>query len=282
MRGISLRGPKSLTRKDNKSLVGSNAKSKGKVAKRRLDELLVVRGLADDVVHARALVMAGKVLASEQRQEKAGMLIAEDAALRVKGESRFVSRGGDKLWMAIEDLELAATIAGIVVLDVGASTGGFTDCCLELGAKQVIALDVGTGQLAWELRQDPRVISLEQTDIREFNVGAHADVDLVVADVSFNSLARLAPALRRAAPSASARFLLLVKPQFELPRHVIPKGGVVTDPEAHARALDEVRAALEKVGLAGGRAVPSRLPGRTGNREIFYYVEARAQAAVAE
>ena len=219
--------------------------------------------------------MAGKVLVGEQRQDKPGTRVAADAALRVKdGESRFVSRGGDKLWAALADLGLQESIKGMVILDVGASTGGFTHCCLELGAKHVIALDVGTGQLAWELRQDPRVSVLEQTDIREFDPQAFPAIDLVIADISFNSLARLAPALRNAAPQDGVSFLVLVKPQFELPRAAVPQGGVVIDPAQRELALAAVRTAFGKLGLGDGRSVSSRLAGRAGNQEIFYFVRA--------
>lgn len=243
-------------------------------ARIRLDELLMARGLADDPVHAKALIMAGKVVVEDQRVDKPGVKVSADAVLRVKEDSRFVSRGGDKLWSALADLGLAATIKDKVVLDVGASTGGFTHCCLELGAKHVIALDVGVGHLAWELRQDARVTVLEKTDVRMFDRDAYPPVDLVVADVSFNSLARLAPALRRAAPRPEARFLVLIKPQFELPRSEVPVGGVVADPAARERALASVRSAFAAVGLLGGQAVDSRVSGRAGNLEIFYFVDA--------
>lgn len=266
-------GAKSLTDKKNNSPLRSSSKSPAGSDKARIDELLVARGLADDLSHARALVMAGKVLVGEQRHDKPGHKVEISCALRVKGESRFVSRGGDKLHAALQDLGMLEALKGQVVLDVGASTGGFTHCCLDLGAKAVIALDVGTGQLAWELRQDPRVTSLERTDIRAFDRTAHPRIDWVVADISFNSLARLAPALRDAAPLAHTRFLVLVKPQFELPRAAVPPGGVVTDPAARDAALEEVRRAFAAAGLGAGRAVPSRLAGRAGNQEIFFFAE---------
>lgn len=232
--------------------------------------------MAPDLTAARALIMAGQVVVDDQRADKPGALLAPGINLRLKNGRRpaFVSRGGEKLRGAVTDLGLAPVFANAVVLDVGASTGGFTQYCLELGAGKVIALDVGSNQLAWELRQDPRVEVVEQTDIRAFQPDAFPEVDIVVADISFNSLARLAPALRRAAPGAGARFLLLVKPQFELERHLVPTGGVVTDPELRRQACDKVVAAFVGLGLKAGGEAPSRLPGRTGNVEIFQYFHA--------
>jgi len=199
--------------------------------------------------------------------------VRRDVPLRVKDSSRFVSRAGEKLAHALADLGLADVVKGAVVLDVGASTGGFTQCCLELGAKMVIAVDVGSNQLAWELRQDARVRVLEQTDIRAFDPAAYPPVDFVVADISFNSLARLAPALRQAAPRPNTRFLVLVKPQFELPRAQVPGGGVVVDEALREEAVRRVAAAFIAAGLGPGRTVDSRVPGRAGNREIFFYAQ---------
>ncbi len=245
---------------------------KPKLSKERADAALVARGLAETVELARALVMAGKVLAGpgERKIDKPSELIAADEPLRVKDAARFVSRAGEKLLFALEDLGATAEVRGKVVLDVGCSTGGFTQCCLELGAARVLALDVGVNQLAWELRTDPRVTVLERTDLREFEPTAHPKVDLVVADVSFNSLARLAPAFLRAAPGAA--FLLLVKPQFELSRAEVPDGGVVSDDAMREKAVQRVAKAFAALGLAGGRSVEARVHGRSGNREIFYFV----------
>lgn len=242
--------------------------------RKRVDQLLVERGLADSLDLARALVLAGKVVAGDQRVDKPSVLISADVAIRVKGESRFVSRGGEKLRAALEDLGLLDALHGKTVLDVGASTGGFTDCCLDLGADRVIALDVGTGQLAWELRQNPKVSVLERTDIRDFDPAAYPPIDVVVVDISFNSLARLAPALRAAAPGKGVLFLVLVKPQFELPRGMIPSGGVVTDDDARRQALAAVKAAFAALDLPSGQALDARVSGRAGNREIFYCVRA--------
>ena len=243
------------------------------VKKKRLDLMLVERGLADTLTSAQALIMAGKVLVNEQRVDKSGRKVNADDALRVKEASKFVSRGGDKLAAALVDLNLSDCLKDLVVLDVGASTGGFTHCCLAHGAKQVIALDVGSNQLAWELRTDPRVTVLEQTNIRDFSPAAHPPVQFVVADVSFNSLARLAPALKNEAPGPNVHFLLLVKPQFELARELIPDGGVVLDPDLRAAAAVQVATAFAAVGLTGGVTIDCRLAGRAGNQELFFYAK---------
>ncbi len=244
--------------------------TKTKDDKARLDQLLVERGLADTLDVAKRLIMAGEVVVGDQRVDKPGTSVRRDEAIRLKDSGgRFVSRGGDKLHAALVDLGLDSELEDLVVLDVGASTGGFTDCCLKLGARHVIALDVGTNQLAWELRQDARVTVLEGTDIRAFPKDAHPKADFVVADVSFNSLARLADAFVAAAPGA--RFLLLVKPQFERRREQIPAGGVVEDPVLKEEAVRGVVQAFERLGLKKQAAVESKLAGRAGNREIFLY-----------
>jgi 23S rRNA (cytidine1920-2'-O)/16S rRNA (cytidine1409-2'-O)-methyltransferase len=243
--------------------------------KTRLDALLVARGLADDLTEARALAMAGKVVAGDQRLDKPGALISADTPLRLKDAGRYVSRGGDKLAAALKDFGLEGAVKDAVVLDIGASTGGFTQCCLELGARQVLAVDVGTSQLAWELRQDPRVTVLERTDVRNFTPDAHPAAALVVADVSFNSLARLAPAVAAAAPAATD-FVLLVKPQFELGRDEVPDGGIVVDQAARQSAVERVVDAFQSVGLAVRAHCDSRVAGRGGNVEVFLHL-ARAK-----
>jgi 23S rRNA (cytidine1920-2'-O)/16S rRNA (cytidine1409-2'-O)-methyltransferase len=194
-------------------------------------------------------------------------MISDRAQIRIKGQSRFVSRGGEKLFSAITDLGLEQEFNGKVVLDIGASTGGFTDCLLQMGASKSIALDVGTAQLDWRLRQDPRVSSIEKTDIKDFNPVGFPEIDWVVADVSFTSLAKLIPSIRKAAPKA--RLLLLIKPQFELPRDRIPDGGVVTDDEDRHQAVETVKSALLKDGYNVVGTLDAKVVGRQGNREIF-------------
>ena len=257
--------------------------SKSKTQKRRLDAVLVDRGLAKDLAAARALIMAGQVVVDDQRLDKAGAMIGPDATVRTKGRLRgegaggegaagYVSRGGNKLASALEAFDLTSALKGAVVLDVGASTGGFTDCCLSHGAARVLALDVGTNQLAWELRQDPRVVVLEGQDIRAFDPSAQPPIEIVVGDISFNSLVRLAPALVRAAPLPGVRFVLLVKPQFELKREDVPAGGVVTDEGARAAAAAAVVRAFANLGIASLGQADSKVAGRQGNREIFIHL----------
>ena len=239
----------------------------GKTARYRLDELMVKRGLADSVTIAQAMVMAGEVVVDEQRMDKPGTSITDNSVIRLKDEGRFVSRGGDKLDAAIDDLGLASLFKDKVILDVGASTGGFTDCVLARGARQVIALDVGTAQLAWKLRQDPRVQSVEKTDVKNFSPENPQLFDWVVADLSFTSLSKLIPEIQRSAPRAAV--LLLVKPQFERPRDMIPKGGVVTNNDDRMNALKMVKDALLEAGYQIIGVTEARITGRQGNREIF-------------
>jgi 23S rRNA (cytidine1920-2'-O)/16S rRNA (cytidine1409-2'-O)-methyltransferase len=232
--------------------------------RKRLDVLLVERGLAESRAQAQALVMAGRV----QGHAKAGEQVDEAAEIVVKTPPPYVSRGGEKLAHALD--ELGVEVAGRDALDVGASTGGFTDVLLQRGAARVIALDVGRGQLHARLRGDPRVTVLERTNARELESLPYAP-DLVTCDVSFISVrTALPPALRLARPGWEA--LVLVKPQFEAGREEVGKGGVIRDPEVHRRLLREIaEAALawraETVGV-----VDSGLPGPKGNREFFLHL----------
>jgi 23S rRNA (cytidine1920-2'-O)/16S rRNA (cytidine1409-2'-O)-methyltransferase len=165
---------------------------------------------------------------------------------------------------------LATLFKDKVVLDVGASKGGFTDCVLQLGARTVLALDVGFNQLDWRLRTDPRVVVLEQTDIREFDPGLHAPFDWILADISFNTLERLAPALVKLA-SIETKFLILVKPQFELPGKDVPSGGVIRSEELWNKAIQVVLNAFERLGVGHFKIAKSALKGRSGNQEFFVY-----------
>jgi len=232
--------------------------------RKRLDVLLVERGLAESRAQAQALVMAGLV----QGHAKAGEQVDDAAELVVERLPRYVSRGGDKLSHALDELGVA--VAGRDALDVGASTGGFTDVLLQRGAARVIALDVGRGQLHARLRRDPRVTVLERTNARELESLPYAP-DLVTCDVSFISVrTALPPAFSLARTGWEA--LVLVKPQFEACREEVGKGGVIRDPEIHRRVLRKIaEAALawpaETVGV-----VDSGLPGPKGNREFFLHL----------
>jgi 23S rRNA (cytidine1920-2'-O)/16S rRNA (cytidine1409-2'-O)-methyltransferase len=241
--------------------------------KKRLDVLLVERGLAESRAQAQALVLAGRV----KGHEKAGEQVDDAAPLEVEAGPRFVSRGGEKLANALDALGLDAT--GEDCLDVGASTGGFTDCLLQAGASRVCALDVGYGQLHPKLRGDPRVTVLERTNVRGLDC---ADLpfapSFVVCDVSFIGLDKALPAALACA-AAGWRALALVKPQFEAGRADVGKGGVVRDPEVHRRVLRE---AIERAPSWGAHVldvVDSGLPGPKGNREFFLYLAAEPSGA---
>ncbi len=240
-----------------------------KQSKSRLDEMLVRRGLADAVSTARAIIMSGDVIVDDQRIDKVGTLVDENSKIRLRDEGRFVSRGGDKLMAAIEDFSLENAFKNKTALDIGASTGGFTDCLLSLGAQHIVALDVGTAQLSWTLRQDSRVTSIEQMDLKSYTPHQSTNIDWVVADLSFTSLAKMIPDIHRVAPRAE--LLLLIKPQFELPRDMIPDGGVVTNNEHRLRAVDSVREACVASGYSVVGTVDARVTGRQGNREVFIY-----------
>ena len=241
--------------------------------KRKLDDLLLSEGLAPDLKEARALIMAGQVLVDEQRIDKPGTLVDTAASIRLRGQRRFVSRGGDKLWGAIEDLGLAPLFKDAVVLDCGSSTGGFTDCALQLGARRVYAIEMGFHQLDWKLRNDPRVVVMEQTDLRSIDRILDPDASLVVADISFSSIARILPAICNLIPArpVQVHFLLLVKPQFELDSERVPAGGVVDDQNSRADALQKAEAAAQEQNLKLEALIPSRVLGREGNQEFFLY-----------
>ena len=236
--------------------------------KARADQLLVARGLAESRTRAQALILAGSVFTGDRRVAKAGDLLPEDAPLEVKGRDHpWVSRGGVKLDHGLT--HFGFDVAGAVALDVGSSTGGFTDVLLSRSAAKVYAVDVGTNQLAWKLRQDPRVIVHEQTNARYLtDEVVPKPVDVVVCDASFIGLSKvLGPALALARPGA--RLVALVKPQFEAGRDEVGKGGVVRDPEVHSRVCD---AAAEWVASQGWRVLgvtESPITGPEGNVEFL-------------
>ena len=237
--------------------------------KRRLDQLLVDRGLVESRTRAQALVMAGKVFSGERKMEKAGQQVAEDIVLEVRGQDHpWVSRGGLKLAHALEHFSIDPQ--GAVAIDVGASTGGFTDVLIQGGAAKVYAVDVGHGQLAWKLRNDDRVIVLEKTNARHLTAEHVPEpVDMVVCDASFISLKTVLPAAI-AMVKPGGRLVALIKPQFEAGREQVGKGGVVRDPEVHAAVCDDIRAWLEHIGgwqIDG--IVPSPITGPEGNIEFL-------------
>jgi 23S rRNA (cytidine1920-2'-O)/16S rRNA (cytidine1409-2'-O)-methyltransferase len=244
----------------------------------RLDERVVAEGLAETRSRAEALIRTGRVLVDDAPVEKPGTRVAEQARLRLRGSlRRFVSRGGDKLAGALEDLGIDPD--GLLCLDVGASTGGFSDCLLQSGARHVVAVDVGYGQLDPRLREDPRVTVLERTNARYLEPQAlPAGIELVTVDVSFISLRLLLARLGEVAPGAD--LLLLVKPQFEVGKGQVGKGGVVRDERLRAGAVAGVREAALALGYEALGEAESRLPGPKGNREIFLWLRPRMAEAV--
>lgn len=230
-------------------------------------------GLARSRSEAQALIRAGRVLVNDARMEKPGALVPAESKLRLQSAPRFVSRGGEKLAGALADLGLNP--AGRHCVDVGASTGGFSDCLLQAGARTVLAVDVGYGQLAWRLRNDPRVRVLERTNARHLRPEQIADFDpaaigLVCVDVSFISATLLLPGLPALAPRAEA--LVLVKPQFEAGRGQVGRGGVVREDAVRQAAVARVRDCAADLGYAPKGQAESRLPGPRGNREIFLWL----------
>src|SRR6185436_15671194 len=241
----------------------------------RIDKLLVDRGLAESRTKAQALVMAGVVLADEQRVNKPSDTVAADAQVRLKGgddpTSRYVGRGGLKLETALRDFELG--VKGLICLDVGASTGGFTDCLLQHGARQVIALDVGHNQIDYRLRTDPRVEVREGVNARYLQPGDfEVSFDLVVMDVSFISATKIMPAIVPLLQEAG-RLITLIKPQFEVGRGEVGKGGIVRDPEKHARVIAEVNQAALELGLQLKKVIESPIRGADGNVEFLALYE---------
>jgi 23S rRNA (cytidine1920-2'-O)/16S rRNA (cytidine1409-2'-O)-methyltransferase len=238
------------------------------VAKERIDQLLVSRGLVESRARAQALVMAGLVFAGDRKVDKPGQQVSGDANITVKGRDHpWVSRGGIKLAHALDHFALDPT--GAVALDIGSSTGGFTDVLLQRGAEHVFAVDSGTNQLAWKLRQNPRVTVFEQTSARTLTSEMiDQPCDWVVCDASFIGLSKvLERPLQLAA--CDCRLVALIKPQFEVGRGEVGKGGVVRDPALHARVCDEVRQWLDACGWTIDGIVESPITGPEGNVEFL-------------
>jgi 23S rRNA (cytidine1920-2'-O)/16S rRNA (cytidine1409-2'-O)-methyltransferase len=238
----------------------------------RIDKILVDRGLAQSRDRAKALIMAGQVVVGDHVAEKPGHLAPVEADVRIKGDALpFVSRGGLKLQKALDEFGLDVT--GVVALDVGASTGGFTDCLLQRGARKVIAVDVGYGQLAWKLRRDERVICLEKTNIRHLTSDRLPEVpDMAVVDASFISLSKVLPATA-ALIREGGYIVALIKPQFEVGPGEVGKGGVVRDEKKHREVVASVSAVAEGLGLKARGVVESPIMGPKGNREFLIFLE---------
>jgi 23S rRNA (cytidine1920-2'-O)/16S rRNA (cytidine1409-2'-O)-methyltransferase len=237
-----------------------------------LDKLLVDKGLAISRERAKTIILAGMVMVNDRVVDKAGSLVNPDSQIRVKGSDHpYVSRGGLKLEEALRRFQVDPK--GKVAMDVGASTGGFTDCLLQGGAKRVYAIDVGYGQLAWKLRNDPRVVSLERKNIRYLKPQEVGEkVDLVVIDTSFISVVKfldnILPMMRD-----GGEIVALLKPQFEVGRGEVEKGGVVRERPKHQQVLDRISRFSESIGLRVGETMESPLLGPKGNREFFIHLE---------
>jgi 23S rRNA (cytidine1920-2'-O)/16S rRNA (cytidine1409-2'-O)-methyltransferase len=226
--------------------------------------------MAESRARAQDAVLAGRVLVSGAPATKPDRLVLDSEPIEIAGPPpRYVSRGGEKLEAALEEFEI--DVEGKRCMDVGSSTGGFTDCLLQHGAAAVVAVDVGRGQLAWSLRNDPRVLVLERTDIRDVSPIKIGEIELVTVDVSFISLRTVLPVIARLAPRAAV--VALVKPQFEVGKRNVPKGGVVRDPMLQSRAVSEIAGAAERSGYGCRGAMPSPITGTHGNREFLLFLE---------
>jgi len=240
--------------------------------KQRLDLAVLSRGLAESRQRARALIMSGKILVNCKLIDKPGVPVTDQDEILLKGvDHPFASRGGVKLKAALRAFEVVVTDK--VCLDVGASTGGFTDCLLQNGACKVYAVDVGYGQLAWKLRQDPRVAVFERTNIRQLPFETVGEpVDLVTIDVSFISLRIVIPAVLQFMKE-NAAVLALIKPQFEVGKGQVGKGGVVRDPRLHQQVLDELTAFFSRMPLSASGVIDSPILGPKGNKEFFIFLQ---------
>jgi 23S rRNA (cytidine1920-2'-O)/16S rRNA (cytidine1409-2'-O)-methyltransferase len=264
---------------------GKTRPEKTRPGKTRIDLLLVERGLVASRERARALILAGRVMVREQKIDKPGAAVPADSAVRLLGEDQpYVSRVGLKLAAALEHWQIQ--VAGRACLDVGASTGGFTDCLLQRGAASVTAIDTGFGQIDMNLRNDPRVHLLERTNARLLEPGSLNTPDrdqektFLVMDVSFISATLLLPPVLLAAPSL-AEAIVLVKPQFEAGREHVGKGGIVRDPAAHELAVTRVADCVRSLGWQVAGTIPSPITGAKGNREFLLYAK-RCEPAAAD
>ncbi len=239
--------------------------------KDRLDKILVERGLVSTRQQAISIILSGNVSVDGQLSDKAGRLVSADADVTIKAQMPYVSRGGLKLEAAIRTFNLNASEK--VAIDIGASTGGFTDCLLQHGAKKVYAIDVGYGQLHWKLRNDKRVVNLEKIHILKFDWGLVKDpIDIATADLSFISVTKALPVLLDHLPQ-TAVIIVLVKPQFEVGRGEVGKGGIVRDMEKVKKAVNKVKEFAEGLGFKVKGLIPSPILGQKGNTEYLLYLE---------
>jgi len=239
--------------------------------KERLDKLLLDRGFAQSREQAKRLILAGLVLVNNQKVDKAGTLVSHEAEIRLLGQEHpYVSRGGVKLAHALHTFQIDPT--GKVAMDVGASTGGFTDCLLQHGAKKVYAVDVGYGQLAWKLTQDPRVIVMERTNVRYLSPADFPEpMEMATIDLAFISLTKILSPLQ-ALVTTRAEVIALVKPQFEVGKGEVGKGGIVKSVEKHDAVLRQIQDYAESIGLTVQGVTPSPITGAKGNTEFLMYL----------
>lgn len=241
-----------------------------KMKKERIDKLLVEQGLADSRTKAQALVMSGVVLADEKRVEKSSESFSQDVRIRIKGKSdeiKYVGRGGLKLEKALQDFHICPH--GYVCLDVGASTGGFTDCLLQNGVRKVITIDVGTNQLVWKLRNDPRVEVRENVNARYLKSEDFDEkFDLIVMDVSFISVTKIIPALKHLLKD-TGKMVILIKPQFEVGKSEVGKGGIVRDSARHLEVIEKINSFTEEIGFKNVGLIASPILGADGNKEFL-------------
>jgi 23S rRNA (cytidine1920-2'-O)/16S rRNA (cytidine1409-2'-O)-methyltransferase len=239
-----------------------------KSQKVRLDKFLFDSDFAESIESVRALIMSGRVLVNGQKIDKAGALIDADADIRIVGEEiKYVSRGGIKLEKAISEFNI--NVKDKIALDIGASTGGFTDCLLQSGAKKVYALDVGYGLLAWKLRNDPRIVNIEKTNIRYLDKSLIKEkADIITIDVSFISLTKVIPVIIDLL-KLQGIIIALIKPQFELKRVDVGKGGIVKESEKHGKTIEKIRDFAINLGLEIKGVIESPILGQKGNREFL-------------
>lgn len=241
--------------------------------KTRLDTAIIEKGLAQSRQRGKALIMSGRVLVNNQPIDKPGAIISSNDDITIKGKDiPYVSRGGIKLEEVLRSCQI--NVDNFVCLDVGASTGGFTDCLLKRGAKRVFAVDVGYGQLAWTLRQDSRVVVIERTNIRNMPDETIPFVDIIVIDVSFISLKIVVPCAMKFMKK-NTKILALIKPQFEVGKGMVGKGGIVKDPILHDKVIEELSDFFSKIGLLCEHIITSPILGAKGNKEFFVCLKQR-------
>lgn len=246
--------------------------------KERIDKLIVESGFSDSLKNAQALIMSGIVLVNEQRVEKPSEMFSAEAKIRLKGEAekhKYVGRGGLKMEKALKEFHICP--AEYVCLDIGASTGGFTDCLLQNGAKRVFAVDVGTNQIVWKLRNDKRVEVFENTNARYLKPNDFTEkFDLIVMDVSFISVTKIFPSLVLLIKE-TGKMIALVKPQFEVEKGEVGEGGIVRDTDKHEKVLKQVNRAAEEIGLKALNVIESPILGAGGNKEFLVLYEKRSK-----